>query len=292
MKQYRRNLLNIVTMIWLLTSCASSDPMLGQQTALETSTSSGKTERVDTLDAERNGETLSVWREAAEVGDPWAMLQLGRLYLEGRSVPQDYVLAHMWFNLAASRDEEGAAEERDSLNKHMTQTERADAQKRAREWRPRASAEAIQSAPAAGRSNGRGPTITNRRRLGYNMMMTYHSDGSLLKANCEAVVWAVGRSTESGQRYSACCPEQVLNELRRDIGNRVGSGGMRIEDYKVSAKYEAGEIHLATCDFHSKSHGHIYEFCEDRVLNALTSYLRELEGESELSSLLSAECDG
>ena len=30
-----------------------------------------------------------------------AMLALGRLYAQGLGAPQDYVLAHMWFNLAA-----------------------------------------------------------------------------------------------------------------------------------------------------------------------------------------------
>ena len=47
-----------------------------------------------------------LWRSGARprtAGDRRAMLALGRSYLQGLGAPQDYVLAHMWFNLAASR---------------------------------------------------------------------------------------------------------------------------------------------------------------------------------------------
>ena len=87
-------------------------------------------------EANRYAEALSEWQAAADEGDSQAMLALGRLYLKGLGAPQDYVLAHMWFNLAASRGEEDAAEERDALSEKMAPAERAEAQKRAREWRP------------------------------------------------------------------------------------------------------------------------------------------------------------
>ena len=63
------------------------------------------------------------------------LLALGRLYLKGVGVPQYYILAHMWFNLAASRGEMEALKERNALAAKMTAAERAEAQKRAREWR-------------------------------------------------------------------------------------------------------------------------------------------------------------
>ena len=50
-------------------------------------------------------EALKHWQTAANTGDSRAMLALGRLYLQGLGAPQDYVLAHMWFNLAASQGE-------------------------------------------------------------------------------------------------------------------------------------------------------------------------------------------
>ena len=89
-----------------------------------------------TWDAGKPVEALTQWRVAASAGDRRAMLALGRLYLKGLGAPQDYVLAHMWFNLAASRGEMTALKERDALAAKMTPAQRAEAQKRAREWRP------------------------------------------------------------------------------------------------------------------------------------------------------------
>ena len=48
-------------------------------------------------------------------GDAKAMLALGRLYVQGLGAPQNYVQAHTWFNLAASRGEAEAVTERDAL---------------------------------------------------------------------------------------------------------------------------------------------------------------------------------
>ena len=40
---------------------------------------------------------------AAEQGNAHAQLSLGRMYLDGEGVPQDYTRAYGWLNLAASR---------------------------------------------------------------------------------------------------------------------------------------------------------------------------------------------
>jgi len=79
-------------------------------------------------------------RKAAEQGYAPAQSSLGVLYFRGEGVPQDYVQAHMWFNLAASRLPSG--EKRDSAVKNraitasvMTPEQIAEAQRLAREWR-------------------------------------------------------------------------------------------------------------------------------------------------------------
>ncbi len=87
-------------------------------------------------DAGKPTEALAQWRAAADAGDRRAMLALGRLYVQGLGVPQDYVLAHMWFNLAASRGEMDALKEREAVAGKMTPQQVAAAQERAREWRP------------------------------------------------------------------------------------------------------------------------------------------------------------
>ena len=78
-------------------------------------------------DAGSVDEALTQWRAAADAGDQRAMRALGRLYLQGLGVIQDYVEAHKWSNLAASRGEAAALEERDALAAKMTPEERAEA---------------------------------------------------------------------------------------------------------------------------------------------------------------------
>ena len=87
-------------------------------------------------EAGRADEALAQWRSAAQAGDRRAMRALGQMYWRGLGVLQDYVEAHKWFNLAASRGEAAAAEERDALAEKMTPTQIAAAQERAAAWQP------------------------------------------------------------------------------------------------------------------------------------------------------------
>ena len=86
--------------------------------------------------AGRHAEALSEWRKAARAGDRRAMLALGRAFVKGLGVPQDFIEAHKWLNLAAARGDARAAAERDALAKQMTVEECAEARKLARAWRP------------------------------------------------------------------------------------------------------------------------------------------------------------
>ncbi|MYD95036.1 MAG: SUMF1/EgtB/PvdO family nonheme iron enzyme [Chloroflexi bacterium] len=87
-------------------------------------------------DAGEPVKALGHWRAAAAAGDDRAMLALGRLYLQGLGAPQDFVEAHKWFNLAASRGNAAAAGEREALAERMTPEQVAAAQERAAAWRP------------------------------------------------------------------------------------------------------------------------------------------------------------
>lgn len=52
----------------------------------------------------RNDVEAAKWfHQAAEAGHAGALIKLGTLHVEGRGVPRDDVLAHMWFNIAAAR---------------------------------------------------------------------------------------------------------------------------------------------------------------------------------------------
>ena len=74
---------------------------------------------------------------AAGHEDALALAKLGLMYAQGRGVLQDYIQAHMWYNLSAARGEVRSADARDALAKQMTLTQIAEAQRLAREWRPK-----------------------------------------------------------------------------------------------------------------------------------------------------------
>jgi len=86
-------------------------------------------------------EALRWYRAAAEQGDASAQYGLGSMHYNGQGVPQDYLQAHMWYNLAASGltgdDREAAVKNRDLLAKTMTSEQIAEAQRLAREWKPK-----------------------------------------------------------------------------------------------------------------------------------------------------------
>ena len=78
---------------------------------------------------------LRLIRPLAEQGDASAQYNLGVFYDNGLGVPQDYVTAHMWFNLAAARRNRDAERDRDKIAAQMTPEQIAEAQKLAREWK-------------------------------------------------------------------------------------------------------------------------------------------------------------
>ena len=55
----------------------------------------------------------------------------------GEGVGQDDVSAHMWFSLAAANGLKEAVRNRNMVARHMTPEQVAEAQKLAREWKPK-----------------------------------------------------------------------------------------------------------------------------------------------------------
>ena len=89
-----------------------------------------------------SAEAVKWYRLAAEQGDAGAQINLGFMYNNGQGVTQDYVQAHLWFNLAAARLPPGegrdmATRNRDKAAKRMTPAQVAEAQRLAREWKPK-----------------------------------------------------------------------------------------------------------------------------------------------------------
>jgi len=84
---------------------------------------------------------LELFRSLAEKGNASAQFNLGLMYAQGRGVPQDFVHAHMWSNLAASKlrgdDAQVAAQRRDIIERGLSTAQVARAQEMARQCEAR-----------------------------------------------------------------------------------------------------------------------------------------------------------
>ena len=209
-----------LTLVLVLASTARADYQAGQRA----------------WDAGHTDEALAQWRAAADSGDRRAILALGRLYVQGLGVLQDYVEAHKWLNLAASRGEAAALKERDAVAAKMTPEERAEAQKLARAWRPGSgqagvAEDAVRTEPAAfpvSAWEGRPPVSAIREAQGLLGALGYPAgpaDG----------LW--GRRT--GEAYRA---------FLRDAGLPVASTLMpeALRAMRAIARLETGEAEIAT----------------------------------------------
>jgi uncharacterized protein len=87
-------------------------------------------------------EAILWYRRAADQGDVDALVTLGVAYSEGIGVPQDYVEARKFFNVAAPRVKKYAdirdniIRRREELATKMTPSQIAEAQRLARDWKP------------------------------------------------------------------------------------------------------------------------------------------------------------
>jgi TPR repeat protein len=84
------------------------------------------------------------YRRAADQGMPDSQANLGLMYYYGQGVSQNYVLAHMWLNLSASKSPASvkkkvndAVHYRDIVDAKMTPAQIAEAERLAREWKPK-----------------------------------------------------------------------------------------------------------------------------------------------------------
>ncbi len=88
-------------------------------------------------------EAVKWYRKAAEKGYARAQFSLGTMYGLGRGVTQDNLQAHVWLNIAVSNLPPGevrdaAVKSRDDvIAKRMTPAQISEAQKLAREWKPK-----------------------------------------------------------------------------------------------------------------------------------------------------------
>jgi TPR repeat protein len=79
-------------------------------------------------------EAVRLYRLAADQGYVFGQSFLGVMYMIGEGVPEDPVLAYMWFNLAAAQGNETAQSNKAQAESRMTREQIAEAQRLSREW--------------------------------------------------------------------------------------------------------------------------------------------------------------
>jgi Sel1 repeat len=66
-----------------------------------------------------------IYRELVPIGDKYSQYMVGYMYLTGKGVPEDRVLASAWYRLAAERDTPEFVKARDELMDTLTSEQRA-----------------------------------------------------------------------------------------------------------------------------------------------------------------------
>ncbi len=77
------------------------------------------------------------YRLSAKQGNDLAQRRLGLMYERGDGVERDIVQAYMWYILGTAGGADRGAARKDALIKQMTPEQIAEAQKLAREWKPK-----------------------------------------------------------------------------------------------------------------------------------------------------------
>ncbi|MBX9842350.1 MAG: sel1 repeat family protein [Xanthobacteraceae bacterium] len=100
-----------------------------------------------------------LYLDAADRGIAFAQIRLGGMYLVGKGAPRDFVLAHMWINLAVAAGNEWAKEGLVMVEELMTPSQVARARKLAREWKPQTEDSTTEASQASSPNVvGRSPT--------------------------------------------------------------------------------------------------------------------------------------
>ena len=83
---------------------------------------------------ENDKQAIHWYRKAAVQNHAPAQSNLGVLYAKGEGVMQDFIVAHMWFNIASSSGYKKAIEMRALFTKYLTSTQQSESEELAKEW--------------------------------------------------------------------------------------------------------------------------------------------------------------
>ncbi len=106
-------------------------------------------------------EAFRAWQESAQEGEAQSQYQLGNLYEEGMGTIQNFVLAHVFYNLAASQGQREARDARNALAGKMSKEQLAEAQQLAAQWQAAPSAPAPAQAPVSAPPTAPPPAVAH-----------------------------------------------------------------------------------------------------------------------------------
>jgi hypothetical protein len=180
---------------------------------------------------------LSEFQISAEQGNTEAQMMLGILYAEGEGVLQNYVEAHKWFNLSASRGNAQAKKARDKVAEKMTPEQISAAQRLAAEWRLATATKEMASPPAKPAVVQPEPAISlsrEEKREIQNILADLGYDPGLADGLIGARTRTAIRSyqTDAGLPVDGKVSKVVLERLREDHRSfrPVAEGGEKPED--------------------------------------------------------------
>lgn len=88
---------------WISSTASTKDQKAGPATQAPRDAAAIRSEGIDTANRGDLTSAVPLLKEAAELGDTTAMVELGKLYYYGRGVPEDEKEAERWFKLAADK---------------------------------------------------------------------------------------------------------------------------------------------------------------------------------------------
>ena len=81
-------------------------------------------------------QALKILTDDAESGVMVAQYYLGSMHANGQGITQDYVLAHMWYNLSSLQGLEGATNQIKLIEQQMSPQQIEQAQEMVKDWKP------------------------------------------------------------------------------------------------------------------------------------------------------------
>lgn len=210
--------------------------------------------------------------QSAERGDADSQYMLGELYSKGRGVNQDFVAAHKWYNLAAARGREGAAEARDALAGQMTGDQVARAQQEASRFHATGTASSETSGLPEQYSLANVQQALNR--LGYDAGPVDGVMGSKTRSAIRDFQRANGVSVTGQADY----------DLYQRMRTRLGGGTTTTTTARASSEVEASPTVIANVQSELRRAG--YEI--DAVSGTMDAQTRAAIVDYQLSSGLSA----